>query len=352
MSALVYKKLKEEEVEAVNSLNDVGVETWRNEFFSPYKPVSFVIQCTDTEKNEMVGCEGYVDYKLMLNGEMVQTHRSERTLVNPNYRGQGMFNKLIEGCDELAIASHSHMSWGATAALKAFERVGFDKFTGFRNYIFYPVLYSVGEKVGLMFKWSELLNPFKVWKIRKEGKLKDVRKLLSFLSMLKGAKKPKVIGNVTEVPIDYDEIKKMVANGGKDEYYLSPEESLFKWLGEKDKSYTQLGLSINGELIGHCIYKAEKEFGHIHVVDIFSKKPEYFPAILEYVAKKEKGNGMLSIFVPVNGANPTHALYINEVSALGVMNIQKAGNFVIKTLDRKEKITIDKLALTDLWLEL
>lgn len=352
MGSLVYRKLREDEIEEVNRLNDVGVNEWATEFFSPHKPISFVIQCTDTEKNEMVGCEGYVDYKLMYNGELIQSHRSERTLVNPNYRGQGMFNKLIEGCDELAMETHSHMSWGATAALKAFERVGFDKFVGFRNYVFYPIPYSFADKIGLLFRWNELLNPYKVWKIRKSGSLKDIRKLISFASMFKGAKSPKQIGSVSGVPIDYNAVKKMVATAGKNQYFIAPDTSLLSWLEDKAKTYTQYSILVDGENVGHCIYKAEKEFGHIHVVDIFCQDAKYFPVILDYIAQKEKGNGMLSIFMPLNGKNKTHSAYIDEVKALGVMNFQKAGNFVIKTLDRKEKITINELALTDLWLEL
>lgn len=353
MSSLVYRKLREDEIEAVNRLNDVGINEWTTEFFSPHKPISFVIQCTDTEKNEMVGCEGYVDYKLMYNGELIQSHRSERTLVNPNYRGQGMFNKLIDGCDELAMETQSHMSWGATAALKAFERVGFDKFVGFRNYVFYPIRYSLREKIGLMFKWGELLNPVKAWKIKKSGKLKDVRKLLSFASMLKGAGKVNPQGKVTDVPLNYNEIKNMVvARGGKDEYYIVPDASLMGWLADKSKTYTQYCVQVDGKNVGHCIYKTEKEFGHIHVVDIFCDEAKYFPVILDYIAKKEKGNGLMSIFMPLNGENRTHSTYINEIKKLGVLNFQKAGNFVIKTLDKKEKITIKDLSLTDLWLEL
>ncbi len=329
MSALVYNKLKDSQIEEVNRLNDVGVDEWTTEFFSPHKPNSFVIQCTDTEKNEMVGCEGYVDYKLMYNGALVQTHRSERTLVNPNYRGQGMFNKLVEGCDELAIASGSHMSWGATAALKAFERVGFNKFVGFRNYVFFPIRYSVGEKIGLMFKWSELLNPYRVWKIRKSGSLKDIRKLISFASMLKGAAKVKRQGEVTDMPIDYDVVKQMVANANNGEYYIAPDAAQMSWLADKSKTYTQYSILIDGENIGHCIYKAEQEFGHIHVVDVFCKKAEHFPIILDHIAQKEKGNGMLSIFMPLNGVNNTHSSYIDQIKSLGVLNFQKTGNFVI-----------------------
>ena len=56
--------------------------------------------------------------------------------------------------------------------------------------------------------------------------------------------------------------------------------------------------------------------------------------------------------MPLNGENRTHTTYINEIKELGVLNFQKAGNFVIKTLDKKEKITIKDLSLTDLWLEL
>lgn len=353
MSALVYSKLKESEIETVNQLNNVGVKEWTREFFSPHKPNSFVIQCTDTEKNEMVGCEGYVDYKLMYNGEMVQTHRSERTLVNPNYRGQGMFNKLIDGCDELAIASGSHMSWGATAALKAFERVGFNKFTGFRNYVFYPIPYSIGEKLSLLSRWSELLNPVKVWRIRKTGSLRDIRKLVSFASVFKGAKKVKYTGVLTDTPIDYDAAERMIAESGENGvYYIVPGVSLMSWLADKSITYNEYSIILNGENIGHCIYRTEKDFGYIHVVDIFCKESQQFPLILDYIAQKEKGNGVMSVFMPLNGRNKTHMAYIKEINDMGVMNIQKAGNFVIKTLARKDNVTIEELALTDLWLEL
>lgn len=353
MSNLKYSRLTADGIDAINRLNNIGVEQWRSEFFSPHKPNSFVIQCVDTEIDQKVGCEGYLDYKLIYNGELVQAHRSERTLVSPNYRGQGMFNDLVKCCDEMACAVNSHMSWGSTVALKAFERVGFDGFTGFRNYVFYPVEFSIVEKFCLFRKHFRLLNPLRLLSLKKSRNLEDIRKIFSFLSALKGAKGVERVVGLAVTPIDYTLAQQVISESGRrGDYFIAPQESLMKWLAEKSKVYKEYSLLFNGKYIGHCIYRLDQASCVIHMVDIFCTEPNTLPKILHFIAENEKNSGVTGIFLPLNGKNRTHQEYLNEIKKLGVMSIQKAGSFVIKTLKAGDKITIDKLAVTDLWLEL
>jgi len=126
------------DLQALDNLNPVGLTTWQSEFWNKKMQPSFVFTARDF--NRITGVEGYIGgYNLIRQGRSFPSHRSERTLVLPEMRGMGVFKKLIDACHNESLNHNSSFCWGATSAVKPFERVGFKGFTKWRKYHFIPL---------------------------------------------------------------------------------------------------------------------------------------------------------------------------------------------------------------------
>ena len=161
-NAMIFKKVTEDKIPQINQLNSVGEKKWELEFYYNKKQPSYLFASFDNEK--VIGCEGYISYNLLKDGEKILTHRSERTYVDPNYRGKKIFENLIKNCDKSAVKDQSLFCWGATSALKPFAKAGFETYVGFRSYMFFPIKEKIKNK---MFCWSKfkMLNPFIIYKL-------------------------------------------------------------------------------------------------------------------------------------------------------------------------------------------
>lgn len=94
----------------------------------PAGPAIYIGAIDTAIKDEIkiVGIQCAIPLKMLApNDEEILTAKSEDTLVDPDYRGQGIFNKmyqlLFEECKNLGVK----YIWGFTPAYKAFVRVGF-----------------------------------------------------------------------------------------------------------------------------------------------------------------------------------------------------------------------------------
>jgi hypothetical protein len=352
MKDLITKKIDLQTIGEIDKLNPIGLNEWQVEFFSNFKPNSFLFACFDEDNEIAVGSEGYVSYPLFYNGEMIMSHRSERTMVNPNYRGKGIFEGLIKECDNEAIKSDSYMCWGATAALKPFVRAGFDEFTAFKSYSFYPIKNSSFNKIGLITSNLGLVNPLKLWKTYKTRNLENVKMTLALFSNFIKIKKQQKSISITPKELNLDLIQNLLNGRLKNQFCLVPDLNLFEWLKIKNREYKKVGYYLGENFIGYCIYRIDVASKLIHIVDIFTINAEYIPEILDSISKTESNKNLLAIFLPLNAENEVHKGYISIINDSRILNIQKAGSFVIKTIREMPKIKINDLLLTDLWLEL
>lgn len=129
-------KAEYNEIDKLEQLNPVGINNWKSEFFDSKMPNSFVFIAS--ESNHFTSVEGYIGYKLCSGGEIIQSHRSERTLLLPTMRGKGIFEKLVQACHNESNQHGSICCWGATSALKPFKKAGFNTFEKWRKYYFIP----------------------------------------------------------------------------------------------------------------------------------------------------------------------------------------------------------------------
>jgi len=346
---LDYSKVAPNEILNVDELNAIGTEAWTTEFFSPYKPKSFVFQCKDGER--VVGCEGYLDYLLFYNGELCQTHRSERTLISPTHRGQGIFEALVLECDSAANAQQSHMCWGATAALKPFVRAGFDPFVGYRNYIFYPAQRSLISRLTNILRSLDAVNPFGLYRAWKSRNIEEIKRILAFFCLFKPQNREKAILQIAAFSEAH--VFDMLRRNSQSNYVIYPHQELFAWLSEKNLSYGRHSYFIDGACVGYVIFKMSPATRILHVVDLFSTDPCWVVAMIDKLVETYSEAGMSAVFLALNEKNTTHSAWIKQFRTARALIFPKVGSFIIKTLaGAPKKIEIQDLLLTDLWLEL
>lgn len=104
------------------SLSDPNV--FKYEYLT-YMPEKHVYVTARDENNNIVGSQSLMPYILNIDGKDVFTGRSERTLVSQEIRGQGLFSSLYDECIRCGREKGMKCVWGTTAAIKAFEKVGF-----------------------------------------------------------------------------------------------------------------------------------------------------------------------------------------------------------------------------------
>jgi len=81
--------------------------------------------------NKIIGTQALIPYPLNIDGKILLTGRSERSLVAKSYRGAGLFQDLMEYCAQCGQEKGLNFIWGTTVLKKAFKRAEFlykDKF--------------------------------------------------------------------------------------------------------------------------------------------------------------------------------------------------------------------------------
>ena len=76
---------------------------------------------------EVVASQAFVAQQLILDGRLVPTLMSERTLLAPSWRGRAAFTSFyLASLDNAFSGSTSMFVWGGTAAVKPFAKYGFN----------------------------------------------------------------------------------------------------------------------------------------------------------------------------------------------------------------------------------
>lgn len=99
------------------------LQDWENEFHGYMKEDGVLYLAKDGD--QIVGTNGFIPYKMNINGTSCVASRCERTLVSPDYRGQGLFAQLVNNCIVFSRERQSHFVFASTSAKKAFRKVGF-----------------------------------------------------------------------------------------------------------------------------------------------------------------------------------------------------------------------------------
>lgn len=129
---------KAEVISDLNAFNNIGKDAWRKEFFNSDYPDSCLISVKNSV-GDVIGTQGFMSYSMNYYGSKVLAHRTERTLLSQECRGQGVFKKQVEIGNSYMRKRSSKFCFGTTPAIKAFVSAGFQSYKNYRYYDVYSI---------------------------------------------------------------------------------------------------------------------------------------------------------------------------------------------------------------------
>ena len=97
MAGLRYVEAGPEDIERINAFHGFTDRSVLEHEYWTYLADRSVF-CLALDGERVVGTQAFVPYELRVNGRTMLTGRSERTLVSPDYRSQGVFGGLVDFC--------------------------------------------------------------------------------------------------------------------------------------------------------------------------------------------------------------------------------------------------------------
>jgi hypothetical protein len=95
---------------------------------------------TARRSGALVGTQGFIPLALGIGDRIVQSAKSERTLLIPAERGTGLFEALYERAVALAADRlGAALLWGLTAVPQAFEKIGYSIFSDVYTHSMIPI---------------------------------------------------------------------------------------------------------------------------------------------------------------------------------------------------------------------
>lgn len=358
---VVYEVASEQDIPSAEAFNPVGEQTWGDEYFSLLKPGSVLVIARS--EGMVVGTEGYISYPMMVDGRLMMTHRSERTLVSPTMRGRGVFNALIESCSVVVREQSSAFCWGSTTALKPFQNSGFHAYTGHRAYLMIPLFPSRLFSVAF---WRRAVLEAGVRETLRRLWQRDLPAVKEALGVAAAAMSPRAamrlrrlrLGVLTHEPAprasdDIDKLHQQVtATDSAVSIQHSPE--LFAWVRRR----------VGHEILVVCSYDAAELRAYLCVlvnpqsnvaelVDFCAASPADLLAAIAALRERLRGTGASSLFVAVNTHNRQHAEVLAALKPYAPVHIRNIGRFVVRPESLDDPSLYDDLRrwyLTDLWL--
>jgi hypothetical protein len=359
---LNYRLARESDLDATNRFNPNQLPVWRHEFFSARKPLSCLAICEDQDK--VVGTEGYVQYPLLLNGRPILSHRSERTLVSPDYRGKNLFNAMVALCSETAQAQGSQFCWGATAAQKAFERAGFHYHSGYRTYAILPLSNTHYTFKHLARGKALPLNPLKLYRKLKGRDIKVSKEAITAAAQgqyfFKKLLRKRHMATLEHLPTprawaDVDALHSRIRTS-ETLVTLAHDQQLYDWLeGEGHNRYLKVfsytGTTLRSYL---CIHLDERD-SFAPVLDYCADSAEALGAAIAHVRKATLCQGFSALLFTLNVENAEQRAILAHLRGMGASSYGRVGTWVIKPLclqDSPLYASMQHWYLTDLWFAL
>ncbi len=98
---------------------------WRWDFIENTFNDSTVPYAVVADKGNIVGTQALIPIQMIDSGGIYWTAKSEETLVDPEYRGRQLFEKMYRFLFDYGKEKNFLSIWGFTPAIKAFNRLGF-----------------------------------------------------------------------------------------------------------------------------------------------------------------------------------------------------------------------------------
>lgn len=266
---ITYREAKECDYHRINEFHNKldkpnrSFDLFEWEFLNcPFGKAIYVIA---EDGDKIVGTNCVIPIELRDNtGKKVLSGKSEDTLVDPDYRGQNIFNGIYQFLFECCKEKDIEIIWGFTPAIKPFQKLGFE--TPFYQYQGLFVL-QTWKSFNILSK----LNP--------KNKIMDLLKILSlsiiskFISCFSLFFKRKSIRHKASYKLDIEGINALTTRT-KNGFTLSinRNEDYLKWRISENPYYQKIVpfsfYDSSKNLIGYLIFNVTSD-GIAYLIDSF-----------------------------------------------------------------------------------
>jgi hypothetical protein len=355
MAVIVRLLAKDELPLANNFFNHIyntnrSIEAFNWEFVTGPFGQAIYLAAIDTDfKNEIkiVGIQCAIPLMMITSsGEKILTAKSEDTLVDTNYRGQDIFNKMYDLLfDECKNADIKYI-WGFTPAYKPFVKLGFNLDFKAQQGLF--VLKPIGA-----YRFFKALNP--------KNKVKDKIKIfvLQILSKLITAKNSFVKKTAYRTSISNIFNSQLII---KNNFHLSSNTSLFLYEDDKyfkwrisDNKYLNHYQNIDfidksGVVCANVIINKRNNIGYVEQI-LFDKNvsTDDKKSIVKETINQLKHQGVDAIRFLAFDANYTNKTEIEILKSIGFVILKRGTWFVWKSLDENYSYPSESVLLSRLY---
>ncbi|MGV3631566.1 MAG: GNAT family N-acetyltransferase [Bacteroidota bacterium] len=127
---VIYRLAKEEDYQKINDFYNRIYSRNRTmeEFYWEFHngPSGKSIYVIAEDEGKVVGTNCVIPFKIYNSDIQIITGKSEDTLVDPDYRGQNIFNSIYEFLFSECQKQNITIIWGFTSAVKVFKKLGFE----------------------------------------------------------------------------------------------------------------------------------------------------------------------------------------------------------------------------------
>lgn len=140
-----------------------SLEQWQWEFVENTYDTDQILYAIVKDRPDIIGTQAFIPVKMIDTNGTFWTAKSEETLVDPNYRGQKLFDKMYALLFSEAEKRGFAYVWGFTPAEKAFRKLNFE-LPGKTSQILFPLQYRALDKLMTKNKEGEPDSPASAFK--------------------------------------------------------------------------------------------------------------------------------------------------------------------------------------------
>jgi len=346
--AIIVRLLQDHEANLANLFfNQVyGVnrssEHFNWEFINgPFGKAIYIVALDDTSPSDqpkVVGIQCAIPIEFIhTSGSTILTAKSEDTLVDPNYRGQKIFERMYELLfDECRKAGIKYI-WGFTPAQKAFERIGFEiPFKTEQALVVYKPIAA--------YHYLKNLNA----KNTTTDKLKILG--LSLLAWVKGFSMPSRSLNLVEVPIEDKRDFFGRLYQGRNYYGLNENSAYLKWRlldNPFGNHYKYFQLKDGEEVVADVVINHRENVSYLE--QLYYRADLDVNQLLITLSKKCRAEGANLLRAFCFSSNEILSKQGQAISSAGFTYLKRGSFFVWKSLDPTNQIKPEQLLLNRLF---
>jgi hypothetical protein len=310
---------------------------------------SIYVVAKDLDTQMIIGSQCAIPIELITaKGETILTAKSEDTLLDPNYRGlkifDKMYQKLFEECEKRGIK----YIWGFTSAQKPFLKIGFDIQYDHSQGLMVREFIPSYKYLSDLHPSKSLFAKFKMFTLCSMSMLKATKR---YCFKAKGIDKYSIIVNDKSSVLD---VSKVFRDDSSNFFMIKQDLAYLTWRLVKNtyhKKVLNIYFMLDSQVKGNVIFNYHKDGVWYLVNDVYgndvseAEKTEMFRKALKLLIKQEKKD-----FSLLRTWDFSHNEYVKKEiirrNAAGLFHLDRGISFVWKGLGNENSLNVKDFVLS------